>query len=53
MVKTSIKIRDALWTAAKIRAAEERKSLADVIAEALEAHLKKKPSKKKGGHDER
>ncbi|MGH9367263.1 MAG: hypothetical protein ACRD3M_06285 [Thermoanaerobaculia bacterium] len=39
MVKTSIKIPDKLWEAAKVIAAMERKSLADVIAETLSARF--------------
>ena len=45
MVKTSLKIADHLWEEAKIRAARERKDLAEVVNEALEAHLKKPTSK--------
>ncbi len=40
-MKTSVEIPDELWTAAKIRAAQERKPLAEVIADALRAHLGK------------
>lgn len=46
MVKTSLKIPDHLWEEAKVRAARERKDLADVVAEALEAHLKPRSEKK-------
>jgi hypothetical protein len=49
LVKTSLKIDDRLWEEAKARAARERKDLADVINEALAAHLKKpvpKPRRK-------
>lgn len=48
MVKTSLKIPDPLWEAAKVRAARERKDLADVVADALAAHLKSRPTKKFG-----
>jgi hypothetical protein len=54
LMKTSVDLPDELWTAAKIRAAQERKPLAEVIAEALKAHLGKpagsdKPRKQKKG----
>lgn len=51
MVKTSLKIPDPLWEKAKVRATLERKDLADVVSEALEAHLKKpvRPPQRKGG----
>lgn len=54
MVKTSLRIPDQLWEEAKVRAARERKALADVVNEALEAYLKRRPEKrsgKKGGSD--
>jgi hypothetical protein len=41
LVKTSLKIRDDLWEEAKVRAARERKDLADVVNQALEAHLRR------------
>jgi hypothetical protein len=45
-VKTSIEIPERLWTEAKIRAAREKKSLQEVVADALGEHLKRP---KKGG----
>ncbi len=38
-MKTSLKLRDDLWEAAKIRAAQERKDLADIVNEALENYF--------------
>ena len=38
-MKTSIEIPDGIWSAAKIRAIRQRKSLSEVVSEALEAHL--------------
>ncbi|MEX1245044.1 MAG: hypothetical protein WEB59_06225 [Thermoanaerobaculia bacterium] len=39
MVKTSLKIPDGLWEGAKVVAAQERRDLADVVAEALADYL--------------
>jgi hypothetical protein len=45
-LKTSIEIPEDLWTEAKIRAAREKKSLQEVVADALREHLKRP---RKGG----
>jgi hypothetical protein len=50
-VKTSLELPEDLWRQAKFRAAEERKPLAEVIADALREHLKR--PKKGGGKDGR
>jgi hypothetical protein len=50
MRKTSFSMPDEVWEAAKVRAVKERKSMGEVIVDALRAHLAvpaKKP--KKGG----
>ncbi len=46
-VKTSLKIRGELWEAAKIRAAREKKPLAEVVNDALAAYLKGKSQKER------
>lgn len=48
-MRTSIEIPEDVWTAAKIRAAQERTNLQDVIAAALQQYLGIKP--KRGGSD--
>ena len=48
-MRTSIEIPEELWIAAKIRAAQDKGNLQDVIAEALREFLKPKP--KKGGQN--
>jgi hypothetical protein len=50
-VKTSLELPEDLWRQAKFRAAEEKKPLAEVIADALREHLK--PRKKGGGKNAR
>jgi len=45
-MKTSVEIPDPLWEKAKIRAAKERKSLAEVISDALKDYLATAPLKK-------
>ena len=44
-MRTSIEIPEEVWTAAKIRAAQLKTNLQDVIAEALRDHLGLKPKK--------
>jgi hypothetical protein len=46
-VKTTVRIPVALWTAAKIRAVEERRDFQDILIAALSAYLGQ-PSKKGG-----
>jgi len=50
-MKTSIEIPEEVWTAAKIRAVQEKTNLQDVIADALRQYLKlgKKGGKKNEG----
>ncbi len=50
-MRTSIEIPEEVWTAAKIRAAQEKTNLQDVIADALRQYLKlpKKGGKKHEG----
>jgi hypothetical protein len=50
-VKTSLELPEELWRMAKFRAAEEKKPLAEVIADALREHLR--PAKKGTGRDSR
>ncbi len=44
-MRTSIEIPEEVWTAAKIRAAQEKTNLQDVIAAALREYLGIKPKK--------
>jgi len=48
-VKTTVRIPVALWTAAKIRAVEERRDFQDVLIAALTAYLGRPSPTKKGG----
>lgn len=50
-MRTSIEIPEEVWTAAKIRAAQEKTNLQDVIADALRQYLKL--PKRGGKKDER
>lgn len=50
-MRTSIELPEELWTGAKIRAAQEKTNLQDVIADALRQYLKlpRKGGKKNEG----
>ncbi len=48
MVKTTLRLPEAVWKAARVRAIEERRSFQDVLAAALTRYLKT-PLKGKGG----
>ncbi len=48
-MKTSLDLPKDLWRRAKIRAAEEDRSLKDLVAEGLEIVLKRPVKKPKGG----
>jgi hypothetical protein len=48
VVKTTIRMPRAIWHAARVRALDEQIDFQDVVAAALEAHLKK-PLRKRGG----
>ncbi len=50
-MRTSIEIPEEVWTAAKIRAAQEKTNLQDVIADALRVYLRL--PKRGGKKDER
>jgi predicted DNA binding CopG/RHH family protein len=51
-MRTSIEIPEEVWVAAKIRAAQEKTNLQEVIAAALHQYLRL-GTKKGGGKDER
>jgi hypothetical protein len=44
MQKTSISLPRSVWEAAKVRAMRERRTLAELVAEALAAYLKVRKS---------
>lgn len=46
MVKSTVKLPEALWRAARVRALDERRDFQDVVADALVLYLKTPP---KGG----
>ena len=48
VVKTTIRMPRAVWHAARVRAFDEQIDFQDLVAAALEAHLKK-PQRKGGG----
>ena len=48
VVKTTIRLPRAIWHAARVRALDEQIDFQDLVAAALEAHLKK-PQRKGGG----
>jgi hypothetical protein len=51
MVKTTLRVPEAVWRAARIRAVEERRTFQDVLADALTMYLKTalKRREKEGG----
>ena len=49
MVKTTLRLPKQIFQAAKVRAIHEERNLQDILADALEAYLKTKIKKAKGG----
>ncbi len=49
MVKTTLRVPEPVWKAARIRALEERRSFQDVLARALTLYLKTPVKTGKGG----
>lgn len=47
MVKTTLRVPEPIWKAARVRALDERRSFQDVLADALAVYLKT-PIKKRG-----
>jgi len=45
MVKTSLRLPEDIWQAARIRAIEERRDAQDLVADALRDYLKQKTRK--------
>lgn len=49
MVKTTLRVPEPIWKAARVRALEERRSFQDVLADALKLYLKAPLKLGKGG----
>ncbi len=49
MVKTTLRLPEAVWKAARVRAIEERRPFQDVLAAALTLYLKTPVKAGKGG----
>jgi hypothetical protein len=49
MVKTTLRIPEAVWKAARMRAIEERRTFQDVLADALAMYLRTPVRAGKGG----
>lgn len=50
MVKTTLRVPKQIFQAAKVRAIHEERNLQEILSDALEAYLKTKIKKTKGGN---
>ncbi len=49
LVKTTVRLPEALWRAVKVRALDERADFQDIVARALEAYVKTALKRREGG----
>jgi hypothetical protein len=49
MVKTTLRVPEPLWKAARIRALEERRPFQELLADALALYLKSAPPRREKG----